>query len=133
MVRHFSGRHQQQVHAVLAVVAVLISLRVHEAGGHTLSAERVVFQTKHGDLEFALYPLVHLRTVGALESMQTPHQQARLTPVMHLLQVAPVTTAHILKLAKVRSLHASGSTLERVEGITSYTSVAHADGRLQHH
>jgi hypothetical protein len=55
--------------------------------------------------------------------MQTPHQQARLTPVMHLLQVAPVTTAHILKLAKVRSLHASGGTLEHVEGITSDTRV----------
>lgn len=101
MDRHFSGRHQR-AHAVLAVVAVLISLQAHAVGGHTLSAERVVFQTKHGDLEFALYPKVNLRAAGALESMQTPHQQARLTSGMHLLQVAPVTTAHILKLAKVR-------------------------------
>ena len=111
MVRQFVGRHQQRAHAVLAVVVVLlISLQVRAAGGHTLSAERVVFQTKHGDLEFALYPKVNLHPAGALESMQTPHQQARLTPMMHLRQVAPVTTAHILKLAKVRWLAPSGGT-----------------------
>jgi hypothetical protein len=64
MVRLFFGRHQQRADAVLAVVVVLTILQVHAAGGHTLSAERVVFQTKHGDLEFAFYPQVNLHTAG---------------------------------------------------------------------
>ena len=54
---------------MLVIVVVLISLQVHAAGGHTLSAERVVFQTKHGDLEFATYPKVHLHTACAMESI----------------------------------------------------------------
>jgi hypothetical protein len=112
MVRLFIGRRQQRAHAVLIVVVVLISLQAHAAGGHTLSAERVVFQTKHGDLEFALYPQVNLHTAGALESMQTPHQHARLTAITTSLQVAPVTSAHILKLAKVRPLPPSGGTVK---------------------
>ncbi len=52
---------------LLATLALLCSAAAHE-----LSAERIVFQTEHGDLEMALYP-----------------------------EVAPVTTAHIMHLAKV--------------------------------
>jgi hypothetical protein len=67
---HFS-RHQGLAHAVLlAACLVLISSQahqhVHAAEGHTLSLERVVFQTKHGDLEFALYPQVHQCTTRAV-------------------------------------------------------------------
>jgi cyclophilin family peptidyl-prolyl cis-trans isomerase len=55
--------------AFVLIFGLLIFLTV---SAHELSPERIVFQTKLGDLEFALYP-----------------------------KVAPVTTAHILKSAQL--------------------------------
>ena len=62
--------------------------------GPRLSDERFVFQTDFGDIEMALYPDVRASENIHLRS----HAES---PAGLPVQVAPVTTAHMLKLIKL--------------------------------
>lgn len=97
---HSMFGRQQRAHAVLTLGLCLISFhcQLQAVEAHELSSERIVFQTKHGNLEMALYPKVRpAQYVRSIAPRDTGQRFTSLT-----VQVAPVTSAHILKLAKVR-------------------------------
>ena len=88
--------------AVLLAVICWITGCLPAAHAHELSPERVVFQTKFGDLELATWPKASEQLPPPLQGVLQRRTCWPLNPPSLPLQVAPVTSAHILKIAMVR-------------------------------